>query len=620
MRFIKEPEIMRTLGKRWQILIGILSGCLVAFQIFTSGFGLLSDLIQRSIHMAFVLSLCFILKPPTKKSASMDYVPFYDILLALLSFAGCAFILINNDTILWKPLVWLNGFDKVFAVLTIILILEASRRTVGWIFPIMGTALFLYAYLGAYIPGRWHHKGFSLNYIFQSLYHTSNGIWGTMVGLAATMLAMFGIFGAVLSITGGAKTFIKLGLKATGKSTGGPGKVAVVASCLFGMVSGSAMGNVVATGTFTIPMMKTAGFHPQWAGAIEAVSSTGGQIMPPIMASTAFIMAQILGISYLSVAKAAFVPALLYFGSEFVCVHFYAKMHNIKGIKADDEKITFFEMAIIIAPLISFLYFIARGYSVIFSAYYATLLGIGTCIVSYIFAEKKAKPILMQTGHLINDSARKGAQNIVDMSTLLAGSQLSICLISMTGLGIKLSDMIVSIGDKSLFLCLVISMMVCIVLGMGLPTPAVYVIAAAILVPPLIKLGIDPFVAHLFMIFFSSLASITPPVCARRVYGGRNSGANWFKTGITAVGIALPGFVVPFIFIYNDSILLRRGALDNTLAVVTAVIGVFFISTAIVGYINKKLRLPARWPCWPAASCCLCRTCSPAQSVWPYFL
>ncbi|MDR1321539.1 MAG: TRAP transporter fused permease subunit [Gracilibacteraceae bacterium] len=585
---------MRELSKNWKLIIGIASVALVLFQFYVTATGLLSDLIQRPIHLAFVLGMCFILKPINKKSADNKKVPAYDIALSLLSIIACLYIVFHNKDLLLRPLQWFSYFDKAWAILLFILILEASRRAIGWIFPIMGAVLLIYAKYGIYFPPGWRHKGFSFDYLFQFLYHMSNGFWGSMVGLAATLLAMFGIFAAMLSITGGADTFIKLGLMATGRMVGGPGKVAVVASCLFGMVSGSAMGNVVAVGTFTIPLMKKAGFKSVWAGAVEAVVSTGGQIMPPIMASSAFIMASLLGISYLSIAKAAIVPALLYFGSVFICVHYYAKRHGIMGIDAK-EKINVRELLVILLPLTMFMFFVFRGYSVMYSAYYATLLGIATYIAVFLSAEKNPKAIAVKTGGMLYNLSNNGAKNIVDMTVLMTGAQISISLINTTGIGIKISDWIVGLGQSSLFLCLFFSMIVCIILGMGLPTAAVYVIAAAILVPPLSSLGVNTFVAHMFMIYFSALATITPPVCSAVYMASAISGANWVKTGFTAVGIALPAFVVPFFFVQNEALLLRSTPVENLIAVVTAVVGVYFIGVGMVGFFDRLIKMPLRF-------------------------
>lgn len=536
--------------------------------------------------------MCFIMKPATKKSPK-DKVPFYDIIFSVLSGCACVYILLNYQQVLWKPLQWVSSIDKALAIVLFILVLEASRRCVGITFPIMGLLFLLYAYFGPVFPGMWGHRGFKIDFIFQSLYHATTGIWGTMVGISATMLAMFAIFGSMLSQTGGASTFIKIGQKATKKSVGGPGKVTIISSGLFGMISGSAMANVVATGTFTIPLMKKAGYTPEWAGAISAMGSTGGQLMPPIMGSAAFIMAQILGVSYLNIAIAAIVPALLYYFGAFVAVHYVSVKDKIYG-EATEGKISVSELVVIFIPIAVFLYFLIKRYSVTNAAFYSTIAGICIYFIVKLYTSRNLKETAKESGNIVYQTALSGAASIIDMATLLAGAQITISLISMTGFGVKLSDLIISIGQNNLLLCLFLSMCVCILLGMGLPTTAAYVLAAAILVPALNRLGIELFVAHMFVIYFSILATITPPVCAAVYLSSGIAESNWVKTGFLAVLIALPGFIVPYTFAYNQALLLRGGMANIVISVVTAIAGVFFIGVSIAGYIKQKLKMVIR--------------------------
>lgn len=258
---------MRKLTGFWRHVVTVLSVALVIFQMYTSGFGVFPDIIQRSVHLFFVLAMLFLMMPATKKQKKSNKVPWYDIVLAVICMICTGYMILIYNQILWDPSQWINGFDRICAVVLTVLILEGSRRAVGLTFPIMAIFFLIYAAFGEMFPGVWAHKNFTFNQIFQNLYHTTNGIWGQMVGLSAGMLAMFGIFGAILSVTGGSQTFIRLAQKLTGKTVGGPGKVSLVASGLFGMVSGSAMANVVATGTFTIPMMKDVGYSKEWAAA-----------------------------------------------------------------------------------------------------------------------------------------------------------------------------------------------------------------------------------------------------------------------------------------------------------------------------------------------------------------
>lgn len=414
-----------------------------------------------------------------------------------------------------------------------------------------------------------------------------------MVGISATMLAMFGIFGAVLSATGGAQTFIKIGQALTGKTVGGPGKVALVASGLFGMISGSAMANVVATGTFTIPLMKKSKYSSEWAAAISAVGSTGGQIMPPMMGAGAFIMAQLISVSYLKIAVSAIIPAVLYYLGAFVALHFLSLKLRITG-KLEKEKISFIEYTIIIVPIVVFLFFLINNFTVTLAAFWATIIAIITCAICYFVQTKNIAQTAKDTTKLCYKVSLQGASSILDMASLLAGAQIAISLIAMTGFGVKLSDIIVSVGQNNLFFCLILSMLVCIILGMGLPTTAAYVLAAAILAPALISLGLKPLIAHLFVFYFSALATITPPVCAAVFLSAGIAEANWLKTGWLSCLLAIPAFIVPYTFAYNQSLLLIGNPLMIVISTVSAILGVVVIGVSIAGYTNKKVSMVFR--------------------------
>lgn len=586
---------MRKLTGFWNIFVKVLSVALILFQLYTTGVRVFSDIIQRSVHLAFVLTLVFIMKP-MRKNKDLDRVPWYDILFAVLSAACCIYVTTIYDTIVYQPLQWISTLDKVFAVVLVFLILEASRRSVGWIFPILAIAFLIYAYFGEIFPGVWRHQNFSFNKIFQTLYHNGTGIWGTMLGLSAGMLAMFSIFSAILAGTGGAETFIKMGQRIAGKSTGGSGKIAVIASGLFGLISGSAMGNVVATGVFTIPSMKRAGYSNEWAATIEAVASTGGQIMPPIMGAGAFIMAQLIGMNYLDIAKAAIIPAVLFYGSAFVAIHLVSKRDGIKGT---DEKPFIKPTAYftILVPLAVFMFFLLRGYTVTMGAFWATLLALLVYVICFFIETRHVKDTAKKTIGICFETCTKGASSIVEMCGILAGSQIVISLISLTGFATKLSSLIVALGQQNVFLCLVCSMLVCTLLGMGLPTTAAYVLGASVLSPALITLGISPLASHLFVFYYACLSAITPPVCVAVFMASGLAKSNWFKTGILACMIALPIFIIPYTFTYNSSLLMDGSLFNIVFATVTGLIGVFLINFCTVGYIRSKINWFIRIGC-----------------------
>lgn len=583
---------MRQLTGFWDKLVKGLSVALIVFQLYTIGVRQFSDIIQRSIHLAFVLTLVFIMKP-MRKNKDLDRVPWYDIVLAVCSAASCIYVTFVYSTIVYQPLQWVSTLDKVFAVILVVLILEASRRSVGWTFPILGIAFLIYAYFGEVFPGVWRHQNFSFNKIFQTLYHNGTGIWGTMLGLSAVMLAMFSIFSAILSGTGGAETFIKMGQRIAGRSVGGSGKIAVIASSLFGMISGSAMGNVVATGVFTIPSMKRAGYTNEWAATIESVASTGGQILPPIMGAAAFIMAQLIGENYLTIAKAAILPAVLFYVSCFIAIHLVSHRDNIRG-ENEKPSIRVTEYVTILVPLVVFMFFLLRGYTVTMGAFWATLLALATYVICFFVDSKDIKTTLRSTGKICFNTAIKGSASIVEMCGILAGSQIVIALISLTGFATKLSSVIVTLGSHSVFLCLVCSMLVCILLGMGLPTTAAYVLGASVLAPALITLDVPALCAHLFVMYYACLSAITPPVCVAVFMASGLAKSDWFKTGCISCMVALPIFIIPYTFCYNPALLLEGGLVQITIAAVTAILGVFFINICTVGYLHSRVNVFCR--------------------------
>ena len=583
---------MRKLTGFWQKVVTIMSIALVLFQVYTAGFGVFPDIIQRSVHLFFVLSMIYIRKP-VKKGVAMDHVPVYDIICAVLCAVCTGYLIMIYEKILWDPAQWISPVDKVFSVILVVLILEASRRAVGLTFPIMAVFFLFYAMKGQLFPGTWAHKNFTFNQVFWNLYHTTNGIWGQMVGLSASMLAMFGIFGAVLSITGGSQTFIRIAQKLTGKAVGGPGKVALIASGLFGMISGSAMANVVATGTFTIPMMKNEGYNKEWSAAICSVGSCGGQLMPPIMGSAAFIMAQLIGVPYMEIAKSALLAAILYYMGSFVAVHYISKRLGING-REIKEKLGKIELAIIFVPLVVFVAFLVMAYTVTKAAFFATIIGILTTAVCYQIEDKNIGSTAKKTGKLCLDIAMEGAGSILSMAGLLAGAQISIALISQTGFGVKLSSMIVALGQGNLFACLMLSMAVCFVLGMGLPPTAAYVLAASILAPALITLGLKDLVAHLFVFYFSTIGAITPPVCAAVFLASGIADSNWVKTGGLSVLLAIPAFLVPYTFAYDEALMLNGSIVNIVICAGTAMIGVYFIGVAVAGYLKGEVNIVFR--------------------------
>ncbi|WP_257215752.1 TRAP transporter permease [Fredinandcohnia onubensis] len=579
----------------WRIVIISLALGLVIFHLYTTIFGIFPALIQRSIHVGFALALCFALAP-AKRSSSRSHVPWYDVIFILLSICTTIYILLVYDQILENPLLWVSSIDQLFSVILLLLIIEAGRRTVGWTFPIMVLFSILYAYFGPYFPGIWGHQGFSLSVILQSLYHSSNGIWGMMVGISATILSIFAIFGATLIAIGAGESFFKISQMLTGGSRGGSAKVSIASSALFGMISGSAVSNVVTTGNFTIPTMKKTGFSSPFAGAVEAVASTGGQLVPPVLGAAAFIMAQILGIEYSTIAIATIIPAFLYYFGAFIGVDLEARKLGLKSDKSSSWKDGFSirSLALFVVPIGIFSYFLFTGYTPSLGGVWAIVAGL---IVYMIFRPKTISGKSQKTTRKISVGISiASAKTVFQIAALLACAQIVVSLISMTGVGVKLSTFIIDFAQQNLFLGLVLTALVCIVLGMGLPTTAAYVIAASVLGPALIQLGLEPLVAHLFIFYFAIMSTITPPVCAAVFLAAGLADANWWKTAVNAMKLAVSAFVVPFAFVYSNSLLWMGPIADRIIATITAIGGVFFLTVASIGFLWKHIPIWIRLP------------------------
>lgn len=589
---------MRTLSRPWNIFIKVASIALVCFQMYTAAFGVLGDMLQRSIHLTFVLGLSFLLKPAIKGKKETR-VPFYDIIFSITAVCACLYIVYINDIILYDPLIWLGPLDKFFAIALVLLILEAGRRFVGWIFIILSGVFFVYALYGPYFPGIWGHQGFPLDLILQTMYHGSIGIWSTMAGISATMLAMFGIFGAMLSETGGAETFVKIGQRTVGNSIGGEGKVSLISSGLFGVISGSAIANVIATGTFTIPMMKKAGYSAEWSAATSALGATGGQIMPPIMGSGAFIMSQLIGVSYGRIAVSAIFPSVLFYMAGLLSIHYVSLKLGIGVEKRTKPEVDRREYITICAPLLIFIIMIVQMFAIDISAFYATVIGFIVYIVLY---RKTNQSLAANAGYAVEKAGNicvSATTSILSMTSLLISAQIVITLVQFTGFGLKMSNLIVEIGQNNVFLCLLLSMFICVLLGMGLPTTAAYILASSVLVPPLAQIGIPIQVGHFFVFYFAVLSTITPPVCAAVFISSGIAESDWLKTGIIACLMALPIFIVPFAFVYCNGLLLVPGEPIGYViyAFITAVLGVVSISIGVAGFNRRLLKMWERIGC-----------------------
>jgi len=559
-----------------------------SYHLYTGAFGAPEALLHRSIHLMFTMVLIFLLYPFRKEKGA--YISrLGDFVFLGISLGGILYIFFNYEYFITRyPYVHpLSPADMAVGILFVLALLEAARRSIGSAMPITAICFLIYAYIGPSLPGLMRHAGFNTEAIIDQLYMTTEGIFGIPLGVSATYVILFVIFGVFLEKSGTGQFFMELAAATTGKAAGGPGKIAVVASGLFGTISGSAVANVMVTGQFTIPMMKRTGFQPYFAGAVEATASTGGQIMPPVMGAAAFVMAEFMGIPYLTVCKHAIIPAILYYLSVFMAVHFEAIRTDLRGMLEAPPRLAavMLSRGHLLLPVAVMLYFLFEGYTPM----YACIFSI---IAALILANVK-KETRMGLEKIL-DALENGAKGALQVACACACAGIIIGIVNLTGLGLKFTGFVLYLAGESLTPALLFTMIAGIILGMGLPTTAAYIVMAALLVPGLIKLGIVPIAAHMFVFYYAIISAITPPV-ALAVYAGAGlAGSNMWKTGLAAVRIGAPGFIIPFMFVYEPSLLFVGSLWEILSTFITATIGVVMLAAGLIGWFIRETNVVER--------------------------
>ncbi|SDG15015.1 TRAP transporter, 4TM/12TM fusion protein [Selenomonas sp. WCT3] len=584
--FDKESDTMEYTGFMAKIVAAIAIAFSV-FQLYTATFGVLDAQLQRGIHLGFGLALVYLLYP-TCKSWSRHKIHPLDLVLAVLGAAAPAYIIYEFQNLVLRAGT-VSDVDLVVGAVGILLVIEATRRVVGLPMVCVVLVFLGYAFAGPYMPGVLAHRGLTLSQLVSHLYFTTEGIFGIPLGVSSTFIFLFILFGAYLESTGLGKFFIDLANAIAGWASGGPAKVAVLSSGLMGTVSGSSVANVVGTGSLTIPMMKKLGYHKNFAGAVEAAASTGGQLMPPVMGAAAFLMAEFVGVPYIDIVKAAVVPALLYFAGVWLGVHFEAKRKNLKGIPRDQlpKILTLLkERGHLALPLIIIVYLLVSGYTPMRAALVAIVLSI---ICSALRKSTRMKPIEIVRG------LEKGARNVLGVLVACAAAGIIIGVVTKTGVGLKLASGLLELSGGMLLPTMFFTMITAIILGMGVPTTANYVITSTIAAPALVQMGVPVLAAHMFVFYFGIIADVTPPVALAAYAGAGISGGNALKTGVNASKLAIAAFIIPYIFVLSPVILMMEGtAVDLLLSTVTALIGMVALSSALIGYLADNCRTPER--------------------------
>jgi len=601
---------MRRFSGFWKIVNMLLVFSWVIIVIFTAVRGAWHPIIQGATFLSFGLALIFINIPIDKEKVNScnnnllkliffgeKYSPsILDCVMSFSSIIICLYVPFNWNQIMLQS--WdYQTYEIIFSAILVILLLEAARRSTGKIIPIMVGLFISYALLGHLLSGPFAHPGFSLNEILYHFYMKNEGVWGILTDTVCRIIAVFLLLGPILIATGAGKMFINIAKFFGGRTIGGAGQIAVISSALFGMLSGSATSNVVTTGNLTIPTMKKLGYEAEFAGAVESSASCGGQIMPPIMGVGAFVMAEILGVPYLHIAIAAIIPAFVYFIGAACGVYFYAKKNKLGKIPSDQipnakEVFNLKDILKLFIPLGILIYYIARLLPPQLGAGWALISSI---LLYIIFSGKiSIKSIIQRTKYIseaLYDGTIKGMAPLIVMSICV---QLGVSLITLTGLSVKMSEVILSLAGVSILLSLALSMLTAMILGMGMPTTAAYIIAASVLAPSLIRIGVPALASHLFIFYFSVLANITPPVCVAIYAAVTIAGGNWLKMAFKAISISIGAYLIPYLFIFYPGLIAKGSFFEILLSTILAITITYFLTGAVLGYVFKETSILER--------------------------
>jgi TRAP transporter 4TM/12TM fusion protein len=558
--------------------VSVIAVALGLFHIYTGGFRPLAGYEQRTIHLTLILVLVFLLRP-YKKGKGLSWV---DICLSVTAALAGGYLYIQSDEIMMRMGIP-TTLDIIVGAVLVLLVLEATRRVLGFAMPIIASVFLLYACFGYLAPQLIAHKGYDIERIVSQMSLAMEGIFGIPLGVSATFVILFIIFAAFLSECGAGQFFLDISMAIFGRFRGGPAKVSVMSSSLFGTISGSAVANVMVDGWLTIPLMKRTGFKPHVAGAIEALTSTGGQIMPPVMGAAAFIMAEMLGVPYIKVCIAAAIPAILYYVACYFMIDFEALKSGIKGLPPNElpkAKEVFAHGFFYLIPVVVLVYFLSvTMYTPMKSAIYAMASAI---VVSFL--KKSTRMNLIK----VLKTLERGVLSALEVAMACACAGIIIGIFNLTGFGVRLSTILIEISQGNLLALLVLTMVSSLILGMGLPTTACYIILAVLVAPALVKIGVLPMAAHMFVFYFGIISAVTPPVAVAAYAGAGLANAPPARTGYTASKLAIAGFILPYMFVYGPELLMVGSWPDIALALVTSIIGVFLLAASVQGYFLKK--------------------------------
>ncbi len=613
-RLVKEAEFGARDLTGWSFwLAGAIALAMSAFQLWTAAMGTLPGVLQRSVHLTFALALCFCFYPLSRRRRQ-NRLPWYDLVLAVLGTYAALYVTINHEALIQRVGIP-EPMDTAMGLLLVLLVLEATRRAVGFWLPAITTVFFLYAFLGPWMPELFSHRGYSLRRVIGHLYLTTEGIFGIPLGVSSTFVFAFVLFGALLERTGAGEYLIRVAFSLFGHTRGGPAKVSVVASAFMGTITGSSIANTATIGSMTIPLMKRVGFKAEVAGGIETAAGGNGQLMPPVMGAAAFVMAEWLQMPYLEIAKAAALPAVIDQLALLGAVHLLALKHGIKGLPREELPRfwpTFLSGLHYLIPVGVLLYYlIVREMTPLTSAFMAIVAAMGMFVVSSAIQGIRRRPIVpghepvadlgqafQETGLRLVAALYMGARNMASVAATCASAGIIVGIVTLTGVGLNLSGIVVDLSRNNLFLGLFLTMIACLILGMGVPTTPTYIIMATLTAPALIAVGREngleiPLIAvHLFVFYFGILADDTPPVGLAAYAAAGIARSDPIKTGWRAFSLDMRTFLLPYMFITAPQMLLINTTWQEAAWIfVTASIGMYALAGAMQGYLITD----ARW-------------------------
>lgn len=581
------------IDKGLSAVIALASVLLVGLTLYTAFFGVFPDGIQRSAHLLLIMVLVFTMALKSSAadgtSGPMKLLSNIWVIAALIGGAVATGHQFFNFEAINNRYGAITDYEIALGIILVVVLFEAARRTIGWPIVILATLFIFYGLFGAYLPDGLAHRGYSLKRITSQIYIGGGGVFGTPLGVSATFVTGVVVLGTLLEQTGAGQVLMDFATAVTGRMRGGPAKAAVVGSSLMGMISGTAVANVLTTGPISIPLMEKSGYRKEAAGAIEAVSSTGGQLMPPVMGAAAFIMAEFTGTSYLTIAKAAFLPAVIFYAVLLAMVHFEAAKRNIPVLRSADSVTdwgSILRRSYLLIPLPVFVSMLLSGYSIMLSSFWAVT---ASSLVSYLNRASALTP------KRIIAVCVAAANAVIPVALACAAAGVIIGIITLTGIGLKFSTLVVALSGGSLPIALVLTMLTCLILGMGLPTAAAYILVATLVAPALVNLGVGLLPAHLFVLYSAMLSSITPPVALAAYAAASIAKANPLKIAVLACQFGMAAFAVPYFFVYDPAIL----GIDVTtaqilLSFVTAIAGGICASIAMLGYFTDSLNIIQR--------------------------